>query len=144
MRKLTVLEYAKQFGISSQAVYKRIKKGVLKVETEEGVQYILVDETELETHEIKNREKPIDSNTQLVEILKDQLKIKKLQIIKLNEQIEKLSSQLSQALNIQEETIEEKKQNNLLMAGLQKSLGLLEYQNKPANKKSFFRWFKQP
>ena len=139
MEKLTVTQYANTFQITSQGVYKRIKRGSLNTETINGVLYILVENDDLKSED--NDEIKAEDNKQAIGILKEQLKIKDEQILKLNQQIETLSLQLSQSLKIQSETIEEKKQNNVLMAGLQKAVGLLENQtNHP--KKSFFRWFK--
>ena len=131
MKKLTVIEYSKFFNISKQAVYQKIKKKVLEIEVIDGVKYILVQDDVLNN---KNKQTQND-NQQIIDILNNQLEKK-------DKQIEELSLQLSQALKIQEETIEEKKQNNLLMAGLQKSLGLLDHKTETTKKKSFFRWFK--
>jgi len=38
-------EYAKELGISRQAVYAKIKKGILKSKNVEGKLYILIDNT---------------------------------------------------------------------------------------------------
>ncbi|MBC8444195.1 hypothetical protein H8D83_01275 [Candidatus Woesearchaeota archaeon] len=147
MEKLTVAQYSKKFGVTNQSAYKRIKRGSLKAETIDGIQYILINESD-SNNETEEKEVNKISNQQIIgfmkeelETNKEQLKAKDEQIMMLNEQIKQLSSQLSQSLKIQEETVSEKKQNNLLMAGLQKSLGLLEHQTETTKKKSFFGWF---
>ena len=58
--------------------------------------------------------------------LKNQLNAKDKQNEQLNSQIQIQAKQLSQALELQREAVEEKKQNNMLMAGFQKAMGLLE------------------
>jgi hypothetical protein len=44
------VEYAKELGISRQAVYAKIKRGILKAKNVEGKLYIIVNSDEEETH----------------------------------------------------------------------------------------------
>lgn len=58
-------EYAKELGISRQAVYAKIKRGILTAKNVEGKLYIVVDsETENETPKpVQEPKKPISANT---------------------------------------------------------------------------------
>lgn len=46
MRKLKVGDYSKEFGVSTQAIYKRIKRKTLKMELIDNVKFILVEDEE--------------------------------------------------------------------------------------------------
>jgi len=77
MKKLTAIEYAKLFSISKQAVYQKIKKGVVSVENIDGVKYILVQDDDFKANQTKENNKQ-DCINQTVEItiLQEQIKAK--------------------------------------------------------------------
>jgi hypothetical protein len=53
MEKLTVTQYARKFDITTPGVYKRIKKGKLKVEIIKGVKHVLVDSDSINNKNIE-------------------------------------------------------------------------------------------
>jgi predicted DNA-binding protein YlxM (UPF0122 family) len=70
-------EYAKDLGISRQAVYAKIKKGILKSKTVDGKLYIVVDDTTKEKHSdtkktttTKPKDNTSKSNVSYEELLK--------------------------------------------------------------------------
>lgn len=103
---LTVKEYADVAGVTQQAVYQRLNKGLAKFLVEvEGQKYIKVEAlSELETKADQQPEtekqyqagsdvsKLIDTLTQTIEILQGQLSVK-------DSQIKDLNARLEQALN---------------------------------------------
>ena len=123
MRKITVSQYAKQFRLTNQAVYKRIKRGSLNVENINGTQYVLVDELEVLEQET-GKSSSDNSSSQLINVLREQIEKKDEQIKSMGEQIKSLNRQLERAVKIQEDILEDKRQNNLLMGGLQNGITL--------------------
>lgn len=90
MQKITVSEYATRFNISVQAVYKRIKVGSLKSVEENGIKFVVVEDTGL---------KPILNNVEsefkeLFKIIKKQQK----EITRLNKKLEKSQKRESKVL----------------------------------------------
>lgn len=81
---MTVGEYAKDKGISVQAVYQRIKTNKLDTEIKDGVKYIINNE------ETKNN---IDTN--FLNDVKEENKELKKEIKSLNKQLKKLNKQLN-------------------------------------------------
>jgi len=137
--KLTVKSYASKYGLSENAVHKRISRGTLQIEKIGKIVYIISDTKNNQqcntktTPNVPNQNTVNDQNKEILKILKqqifdlkEQIKIKDQQNNTLNEQFKNLNGQLTQALKLQQESIEEKKQSNMLMAGLQKAMGLLE------------------
>jgi len=117
MKKLTVKDYAVLEGINRQAVYKRIKKGLLKSEKIGGKIFIVVDNNTTTMNPENNFNK--NSNIDFVSV-----------IIKQNEDLRKdvefLKSQLkSLSDSIQQATIE-KRETNQILRDFQMATGLLE------------------
>jgi len=145
--RFTVKEYATKHGLSENTIYKRISRGTLPFEKVGKIVYILNDsernfpdksesgqsgmsdiphsEEKKSTNHSTNNDL-IDILNGQIDFLKNQLNAKDKQNEQLNSQIQIQAKQLSQALELQREAVEEKKQNNMLMAGFQKAMGLLE------------------
>ena len=74
--------YAKEQNISRQAVYAKIKKGVLDSKTVDGKIYIILDEDEIPTKDIKPTEKTnvvniselLTSKEETISVLKESIK----------------------------------------------------------------------
>lgn len=108
---LTVKEYAEAAGVTQQAVYKRLNKGLAKFVVEvEGQKYIKAEAlSELEPKADRQPEtgkqaqaesdvsKLVDTLTQTIEILQGQLSIKDSQIKDLNDRLEQALNNTAQS-----------------------------------------------
>ena len=77
MRKLRVAEYSEEFGVSTQAIYKRIKRKTLKTEINNNVKYILVDyedSQEFVESEDKKNKRSMEGNDEVLILYKDRIK----------------------------------------------------------------------
>lgn len=54
MRKLTIIDAAKELGVSKEAIHNRIRRGSLEVVIDNDVKYVVLDSKKASTHEIKN------------------------------------------------------------------------------------------
>ncbi|MBF0275823.1 MAG: hypothetical protein HQK84_11390 [Nitrospinae bacterium] len=137
MKKLSVKDYAIKHGVSSQAVYKKIKAGQLETIKENRKTFIVLDEIvnidkqEASEHNLEKQEKK-EKDNQIVFSLREIIKSKseensflKSQITIKDEQIRNLNIQLSSIVEWQREATDSQKQTNSLIAGLQNALGLL-------------------
>ncbi len=90
MQRLKVSEYARRAGVSVNAVYKRIQKGILRSEKQDGLTYVLIDEEKVTTG------KNIDSSEceELLKLIKWQAK----EIKRLSKQLEKSNRRTEKAL----------------------------------------------
>jgi predicted DNA-binding protein YlxM (UPF0122 family) len=88
--KLTVKEYATKFNISVQAVYQRLNKNTLRYVVENGVKFVLVEDTDLKAivNNVENEHKS------LLKIIKKQQK----EITRLNKKLEKSQKRESKVL----------------------------------------------
>ena len=124
MKKLTVKDYATLEKVNRQAVYKRIKKGVLKSEKIDGKIFIIIDDNTTKENQNINFNKSSDIDFVSV-------------IIKQNEDLRKdvefLKSQLkSLSDSIQQATIE-KRETNQILRDFQMATGLLENKQTQTN-----------
>lgn len=108
---LTVKEYAEAAGVTQQAVYKRLNKGLAKFVVEvEGQKYIKAEalseleykadqqpETEKQAQAESDVSKLVDTLTQTIEILQGQLSIKDSQIKDLNDRLEQALNNTAQS-----------------------------------------------
>lgn len=108
---LTVKEYAEAAGVTQQAVYKRLNKGLAKFVVEvEGQKYIKAEAlSELEPKADRQPEtgkqaqtesdvsKLVDTLTRTIEILQEQLSIKDSQIKDLNDRLEQALNNTAQS-----------------------------------------------
>lgn len=61
MRKLTIIDAAKELGVSKEAIHNRIRRGSLEVVVENDIKYVVLDSKKTSTNEIKNS-KPAQVN----------------------------------------------------------------------------------
>jgi len=119
--KLTISEYAKRLNVSVQSIYAQIKRGSLKSVEENGVKYVVLEDTTI---------KPKVENTlkeafKIIKRLQKQIKVKDKEIKRLTKQLAKCNNksesvylsyitelkqlQLKAPVNIDEDIIEVKK-----------------------------------
>ena len=118
MEKLTVNKFAEKFGISKQAVYKRIKKKTVEVELINGVQFILVENSKTKSSQNKTNKKGdggeeffsflLSENDQL----KKDLRNKEHELKEKNDKIEAIYQQV---ITVQNKNIALQDENRLLI-----------------------------
>ncbi len=86
--KLTVYEYAQEFGISVQSVYQRIKRGSLNSVKENGIKYVVVDSKKDIKPKVKSEFKQL---VKMIKRLQDQIDSKDKEIKRLVKKLEKCS-----------------------------------------------------
>ena len=98
--RLTVIQYAKLAGFSKATAYRHVKSGRLKTEKNDGVTYVILDETDLESlDETGETERDSDEKMRLseeIDRLHEIIREKDNQIDKLHEQLSEKDTQISQ------------------------------------------------
>jgi len=94
---LTITQYAKQYNVSKQSVYDRIKRGTLKATIKDGVK--MIDTDDLQGESISTNNDKLDSQAILVNEIKkgykQVIKQQKQLIKRQDKQIESLQKEIS-------------------------------------------------
>ena len=138
--KLTIKEYAKTVGISTQAVYQQLHKQTLKYELIDGKKYIIVDESLKQVAQpMQSRDSPMVAD--LVKDLQKELRRKNKQIKQLTKKLDKRDKQLEKLNKKLVQSVENEKHTLLSFINEQKKLiehkehEIIDTEIKPKKKK---------
>jgi len=98
--RLTVQEAAARLGVKEDAVRKRMQRGSLAHEKEDGRVYVYLDVTQDTTQDASHPQAQVEGNGQLVEELRDQVRYLRVQLDEEREsrrRADTIIAQLSQA-----------------------------------------------
>ena len=88
MKKLTVSEAANYFGITKEAIYNRVRRGKLKTLNENGLKYVVVEESK--TNELKTLPKTRSKNDKYLTFLENEVEELKAKVKRLEAENAKL------------------------------------------------------
>jgi len=118
---LTIKEYAKKVGISTQAVYQQLNKQTLKYEIIDGKKYIIVDDNLKQIAQpMQSRDSPLIPDW--VKDLQKELKNKNKQIKQLAKKLNKRDKQLAKLNKQLVQSVENEKHTLLSFINEQKKL----------------------
>ncbi len=109
MKKLTVSQAAKYFGITKEAIYNRVRRGKLSTLVEDGLKYVVVDEKEENQTKTFSRARQTNksSNEKYVSYLEKEIGELKEKVRFLEDENRKLISQKVELLETSKRELEE-------------------------------------
>ena len=138
---LTIKEYAKKVGISTQAVYQQLNKQTLKYKIIDGKKYIIVDDNLKQIAQpMQSRDSPLIPDW--VKDLQKDIKNKNKQIKQLTKKLNKRDKQLAKLNKLLVQSIENEKHTLLSFINEQKKLierkndNIVDVKIKSKNKKN--------
>ncbi len=107
MANKTILEAAKHFGVSKEAIHNRIRRGSLNVEVVDGVKFVVVDENQPIKPKTEPRNSNISTDSKYYKLLEEQnLQLQK-RVEKLEDETRSLRDQKEEMLIQERIRIEE-------------------------------------
>ncbi len=105
MKKLTVSEAAKFFGITKEAIYNRVRRGKLKTVNENGLKYVVVEDDIRSMPKTRNSTKT--TNEKYISFLENEVNELKTKIKKIEDENAKLINEKLHILEQSKKELEE-------------------------------------
>lgn len=106
MKKMSINDAAKLFGVSKEAIHNRVRRGSLQTVTQDGVKLVLIEDTSHANTKTSPQKKSHSMDDRYYQLLEEQNKRLQERVEKLEDETRELRSQKEQMLIDEREKIE--------------------------------------
>lgn len=107
MKKLTIIDAAKELGVSKEAIHNRIRRGSLEVVVENDIKYVVLDNKKASSNDIKNQKPSQVNDDRYSKFLKEQNSRLVQRVEELERETRSLRDQKEQLLIEEKQKIEQ-------------------------------------